>query len=70
MQISCFTPFSLLAVPVLVVFTQYDKLVNSFKVKRKPQPESSAQQKYKSLCEDALTRLNPTIQCAKTSGEF
>ncbi|KAJ7051461.1 hypothetical protein C8F01DRAFT_1262794 [Mycena amicta] len=57
-----------LNIPVLVVFTQYDKLVNSFKRRGKPQPDSLAEQKYKLLCRDELERINGAIQCAKTSG--
>ncbi|KAJ7069242.1 P-loop containing nucleoside triphosphate hydrolase protein [Mycena amicta] len=55
-------------IPVLVVFTQYDVLIDSFRRKPQEQREPLASQKYQSVCEAALKKLNPQIPCAKTSG--
>ncbi|KAJ7069233.1 hypothetical protein C8F01DRAFT_1111983 [Mycena amicta] len=55
-------------IPVLVVFTQYDVLIDSFRRKPHEQREPLASQKYQSVCEAALNKLNPEIPCAKTSG--
>ncbi|KAJ7059446.1 hypothetical protein C8F01DRAFT_1144682 [Mycena amicta] len=57
-----------LNIPVLVVFTMYDKLVNSFKLLNEPEADSLAEKTYESLCVDVLEQANGIVQCTKTSG--